>query len=150
MLTLSNLLGLTTPPVNGLAWHDLIQQGLPVSSFETLAGHLKMAPADLKDVLKLSVVDTSDTLSAGESDQLFRVALGFRGYLVVSKGNVGKAVDWLKTANPLMRGRIPLHLLATHTGTGFVLTAIDKLKPTPKELAGSNGKEENEDHSEEM
>ncbi|MDO8416365.1 MAG: DUF2384 domain-containing protein [Agitococcus sp.] len=133
MMTLSDLLGLPSAPSNGLAWHDLLQAGLPRASLEVLATHLNVEVADLIGVL--GVRHNEELLTSGESDQLYRVALALRQSMIVSRGSLSKAVQWLKTPNPNIRGRVPLGLVSSYMGAEFVLTALERLKPTPKELA---------------
>jgi putative toxin-antitoxin system antitoxin component (TIGR02293 family) len=133
MITLATLLGLPLAPANGMAWHDLIQEGLLLHSAEVLAEYLGMTVPALNVELRMST--TTDGVSCSDSDKLYRVALALRQSMVASRGSVTKAVAWLKTPNAALRNRVPLGLLATNIGSEFVMTAIERSKPTVKELA---------------
>jgi putative toxin-antitoxin system antitoxin component (TIGR02293 family) len=67
-------------------------------------------------------------LSEGASDRLYRVARVVQMAECVFD-STEKAREWLKNANPALRGEFPLDLLATDAGAELVtdeLTRIDR------------------------
>jgi putative toxin-antitoxin system antitoxin component (TIGR02293 family) len=159
--SLSSLLGLQSPPANGLAWHGLILEGLPYEGVVNLAHVLEVKEADVANWLGLTAAarkqrKTAKRLSAVESDQLYRLARAWRA-LMVPLSDEKETALWLRTARPELRDAIPMTLLETTLGTEFVMTAIGRVatvdriivhKDAPDYedgLAAENGRNPHED-----
>jgi putative toxin-antitoxin system antitoxin component (TIGR02293 family) len=137
IIKLHQMLGLADAPANGFAWHDRILEGLPGRSMRTLGSSLGMTRREL---LELAMPDElfhhRMTLSAETSNFMYRVALALRQVMPSLQNDMKRSAQWLRKPNVDLKGRIPLELLQTHTGSEFVFTAIARMKP---ELAGFSG-----------
>ncbi len=133
---LYSLLGLNEQPANGLAWHALVQAGLPYRGIKNLARALQVRETDVADWLDLTATARAKRratrrLSATESDQLYRLARAWRA-LLVPLGDEKAASQWLRHARPELRDVLPMELLRTTLGTEFVMTAIARIAPVDK------------------
>lgn len=146
---LIELLGLKDQPSSGLEWHDIIAQGFTPVSIRTLAKALRVSPEAVCDLIGvdhaiLSRSGKNVRLSLHESNFLYRVAVAFHRLMVPLKKEAD-CIAWLRNAQPMLKGRIPVLLLATHIGSEYVYTAISRI-PVEKTVAPSNpGRDVDED-----
>lgn len=130
-LTLHSLLGIVEKPKNGLAWHDLINNGFSVSQVLSLGQliqeHAKEDTLEWFNPLISALELRAEPVSVHTSDYFYRVARAIRELYAVF-GDVASSVLWLTTANATLRHRVPLALLTSQVGTDFVMTAISRLE----------------------
>ena len=134
MVSLKDLLGLSETPPNGLAWHDTVVAGLPTDRIRAMHDLLKSpgAAVAVLEALSDSYPDANATLPAAVSDYLYRIARSLRELLVINGGNLPNACAWVTSAQPALRGRVPLDLLQSQVGTDFVFAAISRIEPVKK------------------
>lgn len=132
--TLQSTLALKKLPVNGMAWHNLLLQGLPYASLRATAKTLGMkeqalaAHVGLKGV-QLAARKRARRLQAPESDLIYAIALAFVRLAAFKDTKDTRA--WLLTECEMLKGACPVDLLRTRLGTEYVMTAIDRMRPAP-------------------
>lgn len=134
MIKLHQLLGVSQQPKNGLAWHDLLRGGLPASVLPVLSTHLGQSPTYLHELL--NVAADAVQCSPAETDSAYRIALAFRQLQTALSKDYVACQSWLQTPNKELKGYVPLELLLTHIGAGYVFAAIARLKPVVAEKQG--------------
>lgn len=132
---LCSLCGLKEIPSSGTAWHEIVTAGLPVRGVRNLARAIGVKEADLAELLGVDeslLSDRSQLLPRDVSNFLYRIALAFTRAIVRNGGEVEGAALWLRSAQPTIKGYIPILLLQSHIGTEYVFTAIDRIE-APKD-----------------
>ena len=146
-------LSLAELPPNGTGWHELLQAGLPFKSLRAVARSLKMKEADLAAELGLNARvlaarKKAKRLAPAESDLLHAIA-GAYVTLANIKGT-DEAAAWLKAPAEVLKGQVPLEFLKTRIGTGYVTTAIERMRPPLRlELPREEQQESADDEAEE-
>ena len=128
---------------HSLGWHERICEGFLPASVKALAKGLQVAPDDICQLigLPLSRLEHDSRkirLSPEQSDYLYRIAVAFSNLYLALK-SADACCSWLRTAQPLLKDRIPVLLLATYQGAVYVFTAIERIpavqaKVTPSEV----------------
>ncbi|MNR71576.1 hypothetical protein D3C71_22070 [compost metagenome] len=136
IIRLHDLLGLKELPANGLAWHDLLVQGLPPESLEAVARYLGVEESDVAHLVLEGQAPAGARLSAHASNFLYRIAKALRELEIALGGRMPEAALWLRNPQVALKGRIPILLLQTQIGADFVLAAISRMKPVPKPEPG--------------
>lgn len=121
------------PPVpettsSHLAWHNRIAKGIPISLFRDLSEKGFFNRPDLAEV----VFGTRTSPRTGDvplesANTLYRVLVALESARAVFAGDLAKAVAWLSSAQPMLRGRIPLQMLSTSMGYDYVRTALSRV-----------------------
>jgi len=140
VLTLTDALGLTEIPANGIAWHDaVINEGLPYRSAKALSKELGLKESELLAFLGLNAElakqrKTLGFLGSGESDVAYRLARVLVRAINL-KGSKAEGVEWLKAENDKLRDRRPLDLCRSTIGHEYVNALLDRIAPLPAEEA---------------
>lgn len=132
---LHKLCGLKELPNGGTGWHEVIIAGLPVRGIRATARAIQVKDVELAELLGLdeSILEAKDdTLARDPSNFLYRVALAYTRTLLKMGWDEEKARNWLRTAQPTIRGYVPILLLQSHIGCEYVFAAIERLEP-PKD-----------------
>lgn len=132
---LSKLCGLKEQPSSGTAWHEIITAGLPARGIRATARAIGVKDCDLCELLGVAesvLEDKEQPLARDVSNFLYRIALALTRTIVRNGGNVEAAATWLRSAQPTIKGYIPILLLQSHIGTEYVFTAIERLE-APKD-----------------
>jgi putative toxin-antitoxin system antitoxin component (TIGR02293 family) len=146
MLTLKTLLLLNDDNTANLALHDTVSAGLDPQVIKVLSSHLGVTPKQLQDLAAGGApLARKDRLPRDVSNFLFRVASALAHLEKAMEGDVAKAAQWLRNANPSLKNHIPILLLQSYMGTELVKVAIARLKP---ELARREGGYELEEEPE--
>jgi putative toxin-antitoxin system antitoxin component (TIGR02293 family) len=125
-------------PQQALDWHDEILKGFDARSVNRLAQMLQVETTVLANWLGIRATE----LEGGEIGQqasaaLHRIAVVFMNAHTKFHEIVDVAA-WMGTPNPNLKDRRPIDLVRSHTGTSYVLTAIERLpnrKPKPEKDA---------------
>ena len=121
--SLSNRLGLAPTPEGLLAWHLRISEGFPANSVKTLAAVIGVNAKELA-VAVGAPSGSKKNLTPEASNGLYRAAVMWEELLTQFQGKAADATSWLKSANPNLRGRVPLQLMATSIGYDYLRAAI--------------------------
>ncbi len=113
-------------------WIEMIRQGIPAATVESLLKAIQVSQSDL--ALALGIPERTlarrkreGTLNSEESAKLFRLAR------VVGRANEvfehsGAALHWLKAPNPAFAGKTPFSLLDTDIGAETVLDTLGRIE----------------------
>ncbi len=125
--SLKQVLALKNPPAGGLAWHALIEAGLPPASLRTVAKAIGVSDKYLANFLGVDpdALEASDTLGARESDLLFAVARAYTR--AATHLGTEQAGLWLVTPQTALGDRAPIDALRTRMGTEYVSGLINQL-----------------------
>ena len=105
---------------DSLELHQLVREGLPFESFESLRRHLDSTQSEMADLLMISLKTIQrrkkeKRLTPEESDRLARVARVFARARMLF-GDDQKALLWLRSPLPALGGRLPWEFLDTDIG----------------------------------
>jgi putative toxin-antitoxin system antitoxin component (TIGR02293 family) len=128
---LHRLCGLKDLPSSGTHWHEVITAGLPVRGIRSMARVLEVKDTELADLLgvdEATLADKEGTLSRDVSNFLYRIALTLSRTVVKTAGDVEKATAWMRSAQPTLKGYVPILLLQSHIGTEYVFAAIERME----------------------
>jgi putative toxin-antitoxin system antitoxin component (TIGR02293 family) len=105
---------------DSLEFHQLVREGLPFESFESLRRHLDSTQSEMADLLMISLKTIQrrkkeKRLTPEESDRLARVARVLARASVLF-GDEKKALTWLRSPLPALGGRQPWEYLDTDIG----------------------------------
>ena len=125
--SLKQVLALKDPPAGGLAWHALIESGLPTMSLYTVAKAIGVTDKYLANFLEvdLKALKGTDTLGRIESDLLFAVARAYTR--AATRLGTEQAGVWLVTAQMALGDRAPIYALRTRMGTEYVSGLINQM-----------------------
>ncbi len=124
--TLQDLLALPQPPADLLAWHELLSKGLPRKSAKTLARALGMSERDLLVMAEDAEPEPrAPALSREGSNFLYRSARVLSEALA-KFGDSKRALQWLKSPQPLLKNQVPLQLLKCEVSASTVRIAIER------------------------
>lgn len=134
--SLKQVLALKHPPAGGLAWHALIEAGLPPASVRTVAKAIGVSDKYLENFLGVSL-EAGGTLGARESDLLFAVARAYTR--AATHLGTEQAGLWLVTPQTALGDRAPIDALRTRVGTEYVSGLINQLgQQRQAGIAGKN------------
>ena len=123
---IAELLSVTRNPENNAAWHLCLNQGLEAASLKSIAGHLGLPQKELAALVMPGVAATRKGLLLPEAgNALYRIAEML--VKLQPRLTLVEATKWLKTPQAALKGRVPLELLTTHIGHGYVTAAIGRL-----------------------
>ena len=152
-IRLHELLGLRDLPSSGLAWNDLLLEGLEQKALRTLSRYLGVTVQDLTDLVLDVPLQADARLPRHASNFMHRIAVALRQLETAKGGDLDAAALWLRTAQGELKGRIPILLLQTNVGGEYVLAAISRIKPpmamveNGAEQEGARDVDEDEDGS---
>ena len=120
------LLGLPEMPETGLQWHALISSGFAVTALSALAEGLGVSDKHLADLLdvKLPQARRAGLLGREQSNMLYRTAKALAVAIEAHGGDRVRATEWLRSAQPMLKGIVPMLMLRSPLGTDYVLVAI--------------------------
>ena len=134
--SLKQVLALKHPPAGGLAWHALIEAGLPPASVRTVAKAIGVSDKYLENFLGVSL-EAGGTLGTRESDLLFAVARAYTR--AATHLGTEQAGLWLVTPQTALGDRAPIDALRTRVGTEYVSGLINQLgQQRQTGIAGKN------------
>lgn len=125
--SLKQVLALKDPPAGGLAWHALIESGLPTMSLYTVAKAIGVTDKYLANFLEidLKALKGKETLRRIESDLLFAVARAYTR--AATRMGTEQAGVWLVTPQAVLGDRAPIDALRTRMGTEYVSGLINQM-----------------------
>lgn len=137
--SLKQVLALKDPPAGGLAWHALIESGLPTMSLYTVAKAIGVTDKYLANFLEVNLKGLQDreTLGRIESDLLFAVARAYTR--AATRLGTEPAGVWLVTPQTALGERAPIDALRTRMGTEYVSGLINQLGQRPLSARGELG-----------
>lgn len=115
---------------NALDLADAIEAGLPIAVLRRLMLLGVLEPADVTLIMPVRTFQhrkaTRSRLTIDESDRVVRLA-----HMTVASadalGDMERGKQWLRTANPSLRGARPLDLLRTSEGTRVVEQILGRI-----------------------
>ncbi len=124
--TIHDLLALPTPPADLLGWHELLVEGLPRKSAKSLARALGMSERELLMLAEdAEPAPRMSVLSRDGSSFLYRAARVLSEALA-KFGEPKRALQWLKSPQPLLKNQVPMQLLKCEVSAGTVRIAIER------------------------
>jgi uncharacterized protein (DUF2384 family) len=104
-------------------------EGVDASALKEIADLVGLSQKDLFAICEPEQTTTprKGRLSAGASSALYRIALSLCQLDKALAGDMKIAGGWLRSAQASLKGRVPVQLLATHQGSGYVYTAIQRM-----------------------
>ena len=125
--SLKQVLALKDPPAGGLAWHALIESGLPTMSLYTVAKAIGVTDKYLANFLEidLKALKGKEALRRIESDLLFAVARAYTR--AATRMGTEQAGVWLVTPQAALGDRAPIDALRTRMGTEYVSGLINQM-----------------------
>ena len=125
--SLKQVLALKDPPAGGLAWHALIESGLPMMSLYTVAKAIGVTDKYLANFLELDskALKSKETLGRIESDLIFAVARAYTR--AATRLGTEQAGVWLVTPQAALGGLAPIDALRTRMGTEYVSGLINQM-----------------------
>ncbi|MGC8518953.1 MAG: antitoxin Xre-like helix-turn-helix domain-containing protein [Steroidobacteraceae bacterium] len=135
--SLKQVLALKNPPSGGLAWHTLIESGLPLSSLFNVAKAIGVSDRYLSNFLgvDLDALEAGSPLGTRESDLLFAVARAYTR--AATRLGLEQAGLWLVTPQPALGDRAPIDALRTRMGTEYVSGLINQLEQQQAGVLGT-------------
>lgn len=119
-------------PVDATHLRVMVLQGYPFAAFESVLKEIDLPQRQLSEILGMTESTLArrkrdrQPLTALESDRLYRVAriiaLAFEVF-----GDEDKARTWMKRANDVLDGEIPLNLLETEIGASLVEDELQRI-----------------------
>ncbi|HVW01110.1 MAG TPA: antitoxin Xre/MbcA/ParS toxin-binding domain-containing protein [Planctomycetaceae bacterium] len=134
--SLKQVLALKDPPTGGLAWHALLETGLPLISLRAVAKAIGVTEKYLANFLgiELDKIEASSRLGQVESDLLFAIARAYTR--AATRLGTDEAGVWLITPSKALGDRAPIEALRTRIGTEYVSGLINQMgqkSPTPRQ-----------------
>jgi len=124
--------GLKSSPRTPLQWVEVIRQGVPSSSVDSMARTMRLTQAELATALgipdrTLARRKRQGALSSEESAKIVRLARVVARATEVFEG-LDPSLDWLKSPNATWSGATPLSLLDTDIGAEAVLDTLGRIE----------------------
>jgi putative toxin-antitoxin system antitoxin component (TIGR02293 family) len=124
--------GLKSSPRTPLQWVEVIRQGVPSSSVDSMARTMRLTQAELAAALgiaerTLARRKRQGALSSEESAKIVRLARVVARATEVFEG-LDPSLDWLKSPNATWSGATPLSLLDTDIGAEAVLDTLGRIE----------------------
>ena len=124
--------GLKSSPRTPLQWVEVIRQGVPSSSVDSMARTMRLTQAELATALgipdrTLARRKRQGALSSEESAKIVRLARVVARAAEVFEG-LDPSLDWLKSPNATWSGATPLSLLDTDIGAETVLDTLGRIE----------------------
>lgn len=113
---------------------QLVLEGLPTVTVDTLAAHLGLPVAEFTaryaqiSRQTLARRRTSGRLNAEESDRVARFARLLRQAVALLAGDEAAALRWLKSPHHLLEGQSPLEYARTESGAAEVLQLMGRIE----------------------
>ena len=123
-------------------WHDRVSGGLPPAAIQSTADALGVSVADICGLLKVSpsvlrprsAKEAVEPLKPYPSDYLYRIARAMTRLMLPLGKDPQACAQWLRSAQPSLKLRIPILLLSTTHGADAVFTAIARMPlPAPRD-----------------
>ncbi|KWU24798.1 antitoxin Xre/MbcA/ParS toxin-binding domain-containing protein [Burkholderia cenocepacia] len=136
-IRLHELLGLRELPSSGLAWNDVLLEGLEQKALQSLSRYLGVTVQDLTSLILDAPLQEGERLPRHASNFMHRIAVALRQLQTAKGGDLDAAALWLRSIQPELKGRIPILLLQTNVGGEYVTAAISRIKPPAIKHEGS-------------
>ena len=136
MISAETILGvrrsLKSSPRTPLQWVEVIRQGIPSSSLDSMVRTMRLTQAELAAALgiperTLARRKRQGALSSEESAKIVRLARVVARAAEVFEG-LDPSLDWLKSPNATLAGATPLSLLDTDIGAETILDTLGRIE----------------------
>jgi putative toxin-antitoxin system antitoxin component (TIGR02293 family) len=124
--------GLKASPRTPLQWVQVIRQGIPSDSVDSMARTMRLTHAELAAAVgiperTLARRKKEGSLSSEESAKIVRLARVVARAAEVFEG-LDTSLNWLKSPNASLSGATPLSLLDTDIGAETVLDTLGRIE----------------------